>query len=51
MKNLPSLVVVLGDLDECSKELDGIVPDAGDAFSLQHKRQVICFPRWGLDCK
>ena len=45
MKNLPSLVVVLGDLDECSEELDGIVPDAGDAFSMQHKRRVVCFPR------
>ena len=45
MKILPSLVVVLGDLDECSEELDGIVPDTGDAFSLQHKRRVIRFPR------
>ena len=42
MKNLHSLVVVLGDLDECSEELDG---DAGDAFSLQHKRRVVHFPR------
>ena len=45
MEVLLSLVRVLGNLDECSEELDGIVPDAGDAFSLQHKGQVVHFSR------
>ena len=45
MEILSSLVGVLGDLDESSKELDGIVPDGRDAFSLQHKGWVVRFPR------
>ena len=42
---LPSLVGVLGDLNECSEELDGIVPDARDAFSLQIKGGIVCLSR------
>ena len=45
MEIIPSLVGVLGDLDEFSEELGSIVPDGEDAFSLQHKGRVVGFPR------